>query len=217
MNVDNHQFTFQRLLFQKVHHHFRVHRRKSRCRLIDKHHKRLTDKLQSNVQTLALTTTDGLVQRVAHNKVGGGFQVKVLKNLVHGLVNLLLGVLAEAEFGTIVKVLIYSKFFNQQIVLRHKSDDAVQLLLLGVDVVAVDENLAALWLKISVEHVEQCRFTNTRAAHNADELAALLAEVEVVQAVLAALEAEFNVFSREHHLLGVHRIDELRYNVAVVD
>ena len=58
VDIHDDQFALIGLFFQQVDHHLRITRRQTRSRLVEEEHSRLTDQLQSNIQTFTLTTGD---------------------------------------------------------------------------------------------------------------------------------------------------------------
>ena len=58
MDIHDNQLTLIGLLFQQVDDHLRITRRQTRRRFVKEEYSRLTDQLESDVQTLTLTTGD---------------------------------------------------------------------------------------------------------------------------------------------------------------
>ena len=109
-------------------------------------------------------------------EVADFIQVHLDEYFLHRFVDLLLGKLVKTEFGVEVEVLIHRQFLNQEVVLRHIADNALELFALFGVVVAVDGDSAALERVIADEEVQERRFAHAGAAHDADEVARLLKE-----------------------------------------
>ena len=122
VDIHDDQLTLIGLLFQEVDHHLCVTRRQTRRRLIEEEHSRLTDQLESDVQTFTLTTGDIFVDGRTDFEILDGIESQVFKCLRHAGIDTLRIHSLKAEFSGVPEVLIDRQFLDEQVILRHETN-----------------------------------------------------------------------------------------------
>ena len=193
VNVDNDELSLEGLFLQQVDDLLGVRRRESRRRLVEEEHRRFAYQLQGDVQALALSAADKLVDGRTHLQVLGGLQSQVLQDFHDAAVQLVAGHTLETQLGREPQVLVDRQFLYQQVVLRHEAYERLRRRFR--DVVAVDGERALLRLHTAVQEREQRRLARAGAAHDGQQFAVAEREAQVVYAVVAAGESEVDVAS----------------------
>ena len=188
--VGNDQTALLRLLLQEQDDTLGVGRREAAGGLVEEKHGGLSEKLQRDVEALALTAGYGLVEGTAHHEVFHLIEVQVLEHLRDALGDILLAHALETETRRVEQILPHGELLHEQVVLRHIADEVARPVLR--DVVTVDGDAALLQRQIAVEQRHERRLARSAAAHDGHQLPALQVEGEVVTTVVRAGIAELN-------------------------
>ena len=78
MDIHHNEFTFIGLLLKQINNLLSICRREAGSRLIEEKHRWFADKLQSNIQTLALSARDVFIDSRANLKVFGSIEAQIL-------------------------------------------------------------------------------------------------------------------------------------------
>eukprot|EP00760_Papus_ankaliazontas_P010080 PhM_4_TR14194/c0_g1_i1/m.876 len=107
----------------------------ARGRLVQHHHQRGGDKLNTNARTFALTTADAARCFVANHNVSLGSESQRLDDSAAEIVSVACGPIGrESHLGAVISVLVHSQFVVQNVVLRDKADRGAVLGNVGVAV-----------------------------------------------------------------------------------
>ena len=191
MDVCHDEFALERLFFQQIDDLFGVGRGKSRGGLVEEEYGGFANQFEGDVQSFALSARDVFSDGRTYFQVFGSVEFEVFQRFDDSFVDFLLRHSFKTEFCRVVKVLIDGEFLDEQVVLRHESDEVSGLRFR--DVVSVDGDSSFLRSERAVQNREQGRFSSTRTAHDGKKFAASEREIQVVHAVVAVGEAEIDV------------------------
>ena len=199
MDVDDDEFTLERLLLQQEDHLLCIRRREAGSGFVEEQHSWFAYQFQSDVQSFALSSGDVFIDRRAHLQVLDGIEPQVLQRLGHPALDFLIRQALEAQFRCKPEVLAYGEFLDEQIVLRHEADQAFGVGFL--DVVAIDGDGALLRLECPVEQRKQCGLSRSGTTHDGQQFPVAERKAQVVHAIVTARESEIDVPPTKLHFL----------------